>query len=457
MTTGRNDPCPCGSGKKYKNCHLRADESASFSNADRAAAFHVRDKDLTERIVRFARREFGARWLDGCIAALGIDPTKIGESDLQLVVPLSLYHLREQGHLPVELFMERNRGGITPDDLALLDAQRQAWFSVWEVRSVERGVSLSIEDLLTGETRFVLEKSGSNALVNRDAILARIVDFEGLSLIAGCHPQPLPPEFAAAWTKDVRKICRFGRGTVPAEKLRDAGVVVRLVAAWNAAARALDERPLPTLANTDGDPLLLTTDKYGIVPGKRDEVESMLAGIEGVQIDEEKRGTTRYTFTRPGNKKLKRWENTIVGFAEVSRSALRIETNSIRRADALRKRIEDACGDIIEHKGRVHSDPKALIGKEPSKGSTRDETPPELLAHLVKMKQQHMLDWMDESVPALGGLTPRQAASDSKARPKLEVLLKAFENHEARLPAAERITFDEVRRALGLDSPAGPR
>ncbi|MDA8335538.1 MAG: SEC-C metal-binding domain-containing protein [Peptococcaceae bacterium] len=23
MKTGRNDPCPCGSGKKYKNCCLR--------------------------------------------------------------------------------------------------------------------------------------------------------------------------------------------------------------------------------------------------------------------------------------------------------------------------------------------------------------------------------------------------------------------------------------------------
>jgi len=22
--TGRNDPCPCGSGKKYKNCHYRS-------------------------------------------------------------------------------------------------------------------------------------------------------------------------------------------------------------------------------------------------------------------------------------------------------------------------------------------------------------------------------------------------------------------------------------------------
>ena len=26
MTPGRNDPCPCGSGKKYKKCHLRATE-----------------------------------------------------------------------------------------------------------------------------------------------------------------------------------------------------------------------------------------------------------------------------------------------------------------------------------------------------------------------------------------------------------------------------------------------
>src|SRR5690348_11354135 len=27
---GRNDPCPCGSGKKYKKCHLAADELATI-------------------------------------------------------------------------------------------------------------------------------------------------------------------------------------------------------------------------------------------------------------------------------------------------------------------------------------------------------------------------------------------------------------------------------------------
>ncbi len=28
-TTGRNDPCPCGSGKKYKACCLAKDEAAA--------------------------------------------------------------------------------------------------------------------------------------------------------------------------------------------------------------------------------------------------------------------------------------------------------------------------------------------------------------------------------------------------------------------------------------------
>ena len=28
LKTGRNDECPCGSGKKYKKCHLQADEKA---------------------------------------------------------------------------------------------------------------------------------------------------------------------------------------------------------------------------------------------------------------------------------------------------------------------------------------------------------------------------------------------------------------------------------------------
>ena len=36
--TGRNDPCPCGSGKKYKQCHLAADEAKARDVRAKAVA-----------------------------------------------------------------------------------------------------------------------------------------------------------------------------------------------------------------------------------------------------------------------------------------------------------------------------------------------------------------------------------------------------------------------------------
>jgi len=36
--TGRNDPCPCGSGKKYKHCCLRNDEAAASAALAELAA-----------------------------------------------------------------------------------------------------------------------------------------------------------------------------------------------------------------------------------------------------------------------------------------------------------------------------------------------------------------------------------------------------------------------------------
>lgn len=33
--TGRNDPCPCGSGRKYKHCHARAAKRAPADDLER--------------------------------------------------------------------------------------------------------------------------------------------------------------------------------------------------------------------------------------------------------------------------------------------------------------------------------------------------------------------------------------------------------------------------------------
>jgi hypothetical protein len=38
MKLGRNDPCHCGSGQKYKKCHLASDDAARSAELARAAA-----------------------------------------------------------------------------------------------------------------------------------------------------------------------------------------------------------------------------------------------------------------------------------------------------------------------------------------------------------------------------------------------------------------------------------
>ena len=80
-----------------------------------------------------------------------------------------------------------------PDERRWLDAQRAAWLSVWEVEAVDAGKTLTLHDLLSDERRTVSERSASQTLVRRHAVLGRVVDHEGVSLLCGTHPRPLPP------------------------------------------------------------------------------------------------------------------------------------------------------------------------------------------------------------------------------------------------------------------------
>src|SRR5260370_28658567 len=63
--TGRNDPCLCGSGKKYKHCCLRVGSTSDDSPWRRQREASDR---LTEEMHNFARRKFAddihEAWLD---------------------------------------------------------------------------------------------------------------------------------------------------------------------------------------------------------------------------------------------------------------------------------------------------------------------------------------------------------------------------------------------------------
>ena len=59
--TGRNDPCPCGSGKKHKHCCLKAAQPSDDSPWTRQ---RVASGRLAQEMMSFARRSFANDVLD---------------------------------------------------------------------------------------------------------------------------------------------------------------------------------------------------------------------------------------------------------------------------------------------------------------------------------------------------------------------------------------------------------
>jgi hypothetical protein len=242
------------------------------------------------------------------------------------------------------------------------------------------------------------------------------------------------------------------------DRLRDDKTGRYLIARWEDAVEEADVRCSipPRLQNTDGEDLLLTGDLFAFEPALRGEVEKCLASLEGVKPPERGKPDQGYLFMRPGNAMHGSWQNTVVGRAEVSGGKLRLETNSVARADSLRERIETACGDLIRHRAREHSDPTFQLrqGGEPAdRGGAPVDIPPADANRLVReFKDEHYADWADQSIPALQGRTPRQAVQTKAGRDQVNVLLKDCENREARMPEEQQYDFSRVRSELRLDA-----
>jgi hypothetical protein len=149
--------------------------------------------------------------------------------------------------------------------------------------------------------------------------------------------------------------------------------------------------------------------------------------------------------------------NTVVGRAVVTTRSLRVETNSIRRADALRARIEVRLAGMVRHRMRQETNTSELMKGGTSAdpwpgGRSRATQAPEMSAVVRAFREKHMRAWVDDSIPALGGLTPREAARTPPARRALQLLLEEIEHNESRLPREEQIDLQWLRPELGLES-----
>jgi hypothetical protein len=463
--TPRNAPCPCGSGKKYKKCHLELDEEQarrargtgpgaeeSRADAKRRAErdpIHGFDERITADALALARQRWGRAFdPEGTLAGLGLDPAVGGY--------MSGWHVAHyggpDGRTALDLYVEERGGGLDEAGKRYVEAQRGAWFSYQEVVATKPGESVTLRDLLAGGERMVTEKTASRTLLPRAVILGRVLDLGGRAILAGCHPNALAPRDGAAALERARKALGVRTKVVSAERLHAATAGGDLLRIWQETVDAAEARPLPRLQNTDGEDLLVTVDRFAVAPEKATEIVQGLFELPDARRGEGESSATEVNFVREGNAKGL-LPTTHIGRATLEGSALRLESNSVERADRLRKLVEERLGSLVTFRVREHTDPAALLqaGGPPRARAEAPSIPPEVVEAVKALEAEHHRRWLDESIPALGGLTPREAAK-RKGGPRkgLELLLAEIEHAEATRPPEQRFDVDELWRALGL-------
>ncbi len=438
---GRNDPCPCGSGRKYKRCHLGLEE---VPLVDRLTWLYRKANWWLERRHR-AEVEMMAFLRAG---GSGMSPGDLIESD-----PLIADAVLAEGGRFAEWLDER--GSLLPSDEALLAAQ---WAlverSVFEVTDVRPDEAMTVRDVRTGDVTEVEERLGTHGMRPRTYILARPLPtgadthqfFGGITLV----PDAMLEQFI--------------------EVLDDSpgpGEIVMLVA---------DAEAPPTLLNRDRHATVFCETTWQVPdpdaarvalddtfePSEQAETWTWLDGMDGTEDD------GRDGDHPGGHSEVGR---TVLGTLTMSGDRLTVSTNSVERSEGAARIIEDLLGDalLVEELRSDLDDLRSdeayerfLAGEDGTSGEDGEmphgmidptQAPPEIRAALREQMDRYEEQWVDESIPALGGLTPRQALDDPTRREDLFRLLDHLDDQDSRLPPGQvelGMRTSRLRELLGL-------
>jgi hypothetical protein len=396
---GRNEPCPCGSGRKFKHCHL----GKPIVPDEKRVAWAF------DKLLRFV----GAHHRHDAVLALVVDALSEDVDELPSLLGAEFVHdiaVFEDGIL--EDFIAERADLLPDDEIHVFDSWAGQRLRCWEVAASNGVDTVTLLDTATGESVDVHDHNAAGDLHAGELILARVL-----------------PAFGAHW-------------------LSPGGFRVDL--RWRDELLALlDDYPEPevwvgwydgllappTLVTTDGEALVLSS---AIVSPANDwgELERILDHIYE-RIDDGWWHEVHRTGAPPE-------DDVIRGTLRRDGEVLEIHTNSVERLD----HIVNTLGEIVEviERNEVPFDPTAVPPVVPIEPAADIELSPLDRAAIVERIEER---WLGESVPALGGLTPRQAANDPTRRDDLIALLAAFE----RRSVPERVmTFDpaSLRRKLGL-------
>ena len=274
----RNDPCPCGSGRKYKKCCLVRQQDESRREAAARSARERRDE-----VVGHALEWLGRHHHDALFAAFAEfesaavdDGRPLSESDDEYLKMQALEWALAEGVTEIEGREVRLRDLVLEAEI-VLEADQRRWLErateeplrLWKVVGVRPGEGLELQDLLDegAETVWATERAGSRSLRRTDVIAARLARWDDGWEIAALYG--IPDQEVLGLLSRIED--EVGTGGIDPRQARRVGRLIRDF--W---VRLFTRRqPKPYIIDSGGDPIELTTDHWQVVD--EDELKRRLA------------------------------------------------------------------------------------------------------------------------------------------------------------------------------------
>jgi hypothetical protein len=202
FTPGRNDPCWCGSGKKYKKCHLDSDEASARGVAAPAKTDVpevVSEFDtLRGRIVEFLTRETSKREGRAATAEFFGSEDFDEESGPIFLMDWMIHdRIWKTGRTVMEEFVAQDPSSITARERQFLESSARSYMDLFEVREVKHGSGLEVKSLTSDDEFFVHDVMMAKSLAAGEGLFSRVVT-GGRGLEFGGTGLRVPPECLAA-------------------------------------------------------------------------------------------------------------------------------------------------------------------------------------------------------------------------------------------------------------------
>ena len=426
---GRNEPCPCGSGQKYKKCCMAKDE-----------VYESRRRD-EERAVQTALSWLEQNYPEEVGTAVHFDFMDEPDEDRMDAIDALSSQLDQAISVNIgewlltDAELDINGKDVQAKDLIfgkggpLLTAHGREWLqelgkrplTLYEVREVIKDKGLILADMVHPDQPpiQIREKAATGFLVPWDTFGARLV-WQDDSFIMSGAVYPMTRETALDCLAEIRS---------EIEHEKDDPALVRYITTSTIIDYWLDSiletKQLPSLVDAStGEKIDLTTDHYRVTNWK--ELERILDvqnDVEGARHD----GWNRFVELEDGRCR------SLASLMPKEPDTLEVFCRTLKLADEARAWLEDIAGGVIAYKVREVVDPRSEKARDTAKPLPEPDIPKDVQRQIIhQYLAKHYETWPEIPLPALEGKSPLQAVKIKRLRLAVIELLKSIDQLESR-------------------------